>query len=72
MQINFSIDNFSVEGNSFFNKCKRKQEIKLEFFLHHVEKDTDTPIHYIICTKRIENCMQIIILGVFLKLSKKS
>ena len=52
MQINFSIDNFSVEGNSFFNKCKRKQEIKLEFFLHHVEKDTDTPIHYIICTKK--------------------
>ena len=51
MQINFSIDNFSVEGNSFFNKCERKQEIKLEFFLHHVEKDTDTPIHYIICTK---------------------
>ena len=46
MQINFSIDNFSVEGNSFFNKCKRKQEIELEFFLHHVEKDTDTPIHY--------------------------
>ena len=52
MQINFSIDNFSVEGNSFFNKCKRKQEVKLEFFLHHVEKDTDTPIHYIICTKK--------------------
>ena len=42
------------------------------FPLHCVEKDTDTPIHYIICTKIIENCMQIIILGVFLKLSKKS